>query len=88
MGIPTYCDDVSEATSVILRNYFDNKLNYGVYHYTSKGKPITRFTFANQILKLLKNKYKQNFSLYSNRNNLNSIRPNNSALEAQKIRKV
>ncbi len=87
MGIPTYCDDVSDAISIILNNYFHSKLIYGIYHYTSKGKPITRFTFANQILKLLKNKYKQNFSLYSNRNNLNSIRPNNSALEAQKIRK-
>ena len=43
-GIPTYCDDLSDLIKKLLYDYYKNKIITGIFHFTSKGKPISNIT--------------------------------------------
>ena len=73
---PTNAIDFSKDIWSILEYQTKVKKKYGIYNYSSSGKPINRYEFSKLILKYFK-KYKKNLSI---------IRPINPTIEYKQIR--
>ena len=90
-GMPTYSYDLSKTIWNIIEKLNNNSINYGIFHYSSYGKAISRLDFSKAVFEYASNYgyippkiVSQNFSDLENSN----IRPKFSCLNINKILKT
>ncbi|MCM8831499.1 MAG: dTDP-4-dehydrorhamnose reductase [Candidatus Omnitrophica bacterium] len=82
-GSPTYTIDLSKAIKELLDLYFKNKLPYGIYHITGRGR-CSWFEFAKFAMKLINPDIKI-MPVNSQKTKREAKRPKNSLLSNEKF---